>query len=353
MIYQKYQHYFKNFSLNVITQDKRKSLSSRKIYKILVTNQAPEEHLGGLPSLAEIVYGPAGGSLMLREEVLHYAPCLDAIINQAELKVDAALLDVAPKLKIVANVASGIDNFDLRLMADRGVWATNTPEIFTESAADATFGLLLCLARRLAQADTYVRSGRWASDGFQPGVWEGMLLSGKTLGIVGYGKIGQAVARRARVFGMKVIYCRQTSTDDRSCCSLEELLGTADVISLHIPLNKQTRHLINAEKLERTKHGALLINMARGSVVDEAALVAALQSGRLGGAALDVFENEPSVHPALLTMSNVVLTPHLGGGTHESRRAARQLCAANITAVLGGGEPLTPVNRIAAVSLEK
>ena len=260
---------------------------------------------------------------MPRERVLELAPGLHGIINQAELRVDEELLDAAPQLKIVANVAIGVDNLDLDLMARRGVWATNVPAAFVASTADCTIALLLSLLRRIPQADAYVRSGRWLSDGFQPGVWDGALLAGKTLGIIGYGRIGQAVARRARAFDMRVIFHSRTRSQDDAYRALDELLAEADVVSLHVPLSADTRHLIDADKLARMKPGAYLLNMARGPVVQERALAAALQSGKIAGAALDVFELEPEVHPALLEMSNVVLTPHIGGGTQESRAEAR------------------------------
>jgi glyoxylate reductase len=311
-------------------------------YKVLITNAVPDDVLEPLCGLAEVIQGPVGGDLLPRREVLRLAPELDGIINQAELRVDAELLDHAPRLKIVANVAIGIDNLDTQLMAARGVWATNTPDVFAESTADCAFGLLLVLARRLLAADRYVRSGAWQS--FQPGVWDGMLLDGKTIGIVGYGRIGRAVARRAQAFGMHVIFHDPVAVAEPGYVTLDDLLTQADVVSLHVPLTPQTRRLMDAQRLGQMKRGALLLNMARGTVLDEAALVAALQSGHLAGAGLDVFENEPAVHPALLTMDNVILTPHIGGGTIESRRAARRLCAENIALVLRGQRPLTPVN---------
>lgn len=312
--------------------------------KVLITNTVPAEALNPLAGLAEVIQGPAGGRLMPRDEVLELAPTLQGIINQAELVVDAELLDLAPQLKIVANVAIGVDNLDLDLMARRGVWASNTPDAFVASTADCTLALMLSVLRRIPQADAYARSGDWTGDGFQPGVWDGALLAGKTLGIIGYGRIGRAVAKRARAFDMRVIYHSRTFSNEAGYRSLEALLGEADVLSLHTPLTEQTYHLLDAARLARMKDGAYVINMARGAVVQEEALVAALQSGKLAGAGLDVFEFEPAIHPALLEMPNVVLTPHIGGGTRESRLMARRLCAENIAAVLSGGLPLTPVN---------
>jgi len=311
--------------------------------RVLITNHVAPEALAPLDGLAEVLLGPAGGSLMPRQDVLTLAPTLDAIINQAELRVDAELLDGAPRLQIVANIARGHDNLDLEEMTRRGVWATNAGEAFVDSTADATLALLLAVVRRIVAADRYVRGGQWR--GFQPGAWDGMLLSGKTLGIIGYGSIGRAVRRRAEAFGLRVIYHRRTVTSDPAQRSLDEVISQADIITLHCSLTPQTRGLIDAERLRRMKPGAILINMARGAVVREAALVAALQAGHLAGAGLDVFEHEPDVHPQLRAMEQVVLTPHLGGGARESRAAARLACVADVAAVLRGQEPRRALNR--------
>lgn len=311
--------------------------------KVLITNAVPDDHIAPLMGVAEIIQGPAGGEIMSRAEVMELLPELDGIINQAELRVDEDLLGAARKLRIVANVSIGTDNLDAELMASRGVWATNVPDAFVDSAADCTIGLLLTLARRIHEADRYVRAGSWNS--FQPGVWDGMELRGKTWGIVGYGKIGRAVAERARAFGVTVIAndpAIQTLPEYRP---LETLLRQADIVSLHAPLLSATRGLLNEERLRLMKPGALLVNIARGPLVVEEALVRALEEGRLGGAALDVLEHEPQVHPSLTRMTNVVLTPHIGGGTRESRKRARTLCAENVARVITGEEPLTPINR--------
>ncbi len=314
--------------------------------KVLITNTIPPHILESLNEIAEVIQGPTGGKLMSRDDVLALAPTLDAIINQAELRVDDELLRLAPNLKIVANVAMGFNNLDLNAMTNYGVWATNVPHAFTESTADCTLGLILGLARRLHIADRYVRTNTWHIDGFQPGVWDGMLLSGKTLGIVGYGRIGKAVEIRAKAFGMNVIFNNRSDQNHSNYRPLADLLQESDIVTLHTPLTPDTRHLIGTQELNCMKQGALLINMARGPVVDEVALVEALQSGHLKGAALDVFEDEPKVRSALLTMDNVLLTPHIGGGTNESREQARQLCVDNVVAVLKGLAPLTPVNKL-------
>lgn len=310
--------------------------------KVLITNAVPADVLEPLAGIADVIQGPSGGDLMSRSEVLRLAPELDGIINQAELRVDAEVLDAAPRLKVVANVSLGTDNLDLSLMAKRGVWATNVLESFVDSTADCTMGLILAVARRLVEADKYVRSGQWKA--FQPGVWDGTTLAGKTLGIVGYGRIGQAVEKRAIAFGMNVIWNRRTFSEEPAFRSLESLLRESDFVSLHTPLTDETRHLVNADRFALMKKGARLINMARGKVVDEAAMVDALARGQLAGAGLDVFEFEPEVHRALLHSDKVVLTPHLGGGTQEARRSARLLCVRNVAAILSGKRPFTFAN---------
>lgn len=312
---------------------------------VLLTNRIPSEDLADLDGLARIIHGPPDGGLMPRAKVMELIREVDAIITNADMMVDEAMLDAASKLKIVAVVAIGTDNLDIPALTRRGVWATNVPDAFTETTGDAAMALLLAVARRIVECDLYVRSGAWARDRFQPERWIGMLLSGRTLGIVGYGRIGQAVERRARAFGMNVIYHRRTPSEDPGYRRFEDLLAESDVVSLHLPLTEQTTHLINRERLALMKRGAILINLARGKVMDEQAVVDALESGHLGGAALDVFENEPKIHPDLVKMDNVVLTPHIGGGTHESRRDARRLCAVNVALVLQGNPPRTPINQ--------
>lgn len=312
-------------------------------YRVLMVNRVPEEQLEPLRGLAEIIYGPDDGTFTPRDEVLRLAPTLDGIICYAELKTDPELLDAAPRLRIIANAAIGTDNLDGPLMERYGVWATNTPDTYTDATADCTLALILSAARHIAKGDRFIRRGEWVE--FRPNRWEGTLLSGKTLGLVGYGAIGVAVRKRAEAFGMKVIFYRRTPVAEPGYrADLDAMLAEADFVSLHTPLTKETHHLIDAKRLAKMKPGAVLINMARGRVVDEPALVAALQSGHLSAAGLDVFENEPAVHPALMEMENVTLTPHVGGGTRESRRAARLLSARNVALALRGERPLTPIN---------
>jgi len=317
-------------------------MSSPSLPLVLITNAVPADVLAPLAGIARVVQGPSGGDLMSRAEVLRLAPGLAGIVNQTELKVDAELLERAPKLKVVANVAIGVNNLDLPLMQRHGVYATNVPHAFVESTADYTLGALLALVRRIPESEVYVRAGRWRS--FQPGVWDGTLLEGKTLGLVGYGAIGQAVARRARGFGLRILFHQRTPLDHPEYRTLDRLLQESDIVSLHLPLNADSDRLVTAARLAQMKRGAFFVNASRGRIVDESALVAALQSGQLAGAALDVFENEPAVHPALPTLRNVVLTPHIGGGTRESRYRARLHCVSDVARVLSGQRPLNALN---------
>lgn len=313
--------------------------------KVLVTLKIPMEDLAPLDGLAEIVMSPYDWNIMPRAEILARIGDCDALLSQGELRVDDELLDAAPRLRIAANAAMGIDNFDLAALTRRGIWATNTPGAFVESTADLTLGLILSVVRKMAEGDRFVRRGEWERVGFQPVRWEGSLLGGKTLGLVGYGRIGKAVERRARGFGLKTIHSRTRPDDHPDCRPLETLLAESDIVGLFVPHTPATHQLINARTLALMKPGAVLINVARGKVVDESALVEALQSGHLRGAGLDVFEAEPKVHPALLALENVALTPHLGGSTREDRRGGRLEAAENVARVLRGELPLTPVNQ--------
>jgi glyoxylate reductase len=309
---------------------------------VLCTNHVPLEHLAPLEGLADVQLGPANGDLMSRDEVLQLAPQLSGIINQAELRVDAELLERAPRLRVVANVALGTDNLDLAELSRRGIWACNVPDAPVEATADCALGLMLAVTRRLVVADSFVRSGAWSK--FEPGRWDGPQLGGRTLGLVGYGKIGRAIARRAVAFGMRVLHHTRNNTGDEGYRALDALVHEADVICLCLPLNPESKGLFDAARFARMKRGAIFINVARGKVMHEAALVEALQSGHLFGAGLDVFEHEPAIHPALREMTQVVLTPHMAGGTWESRRNARLQSAANVAAVLRGARPLSAVN---------
>ena len=274
-----------------------------------------------------------------RSELLLRVAKADGLLALLTERVDTELLDAAPSLRVVANHAVGVDNVDVRACTTRGVWVTNTPDAVTESTADLTWALILAVARRVGEGERLLRSGRFRA--WAPTLLLGLELRGATLGIVGLGRIGEAVARRARGFGMHVVYSTQ-----RGGLALEELLAQSDVVTLHCPLTAATRHLIDAPRLAQMKRGALLINTSRGPVVDEAALAAALESGQLGGAGLDVFENEPQVHPGLIGREDVVLLPHLGSGTHKTRALMATMALTDAARVLRGERPLHPVNEV-------
>jgi lactate dehydrogenase-like 2-hydroxyacid dehydrogenase len=263
--------------------------------------------------------------------------------------VTEELLEQAPHLRVVSNLGVGYDRIDVAACTRHRVLVTNTPGVVTGATADLSFALLMAVARRLVEADHYVREGNWRS--WSWGCMWGTDLEGKTLGLLGFGRIGQAVARRASGFSMRILYYsldRPTAERERELgaqfVDRETLLRESDFLSLHVPLTPDTHHLIGAAELVLMKPTAFLINASRGKVVDEAAMVEALQSKRLAGAGLDVFEFEPKVHPALLTMPNVVLTPHMGTASSETRLAMAMMAADNLLAALTGQRPPSMVN---------
>ncbi|WP_448627171.1 2-hydroxyacid dehydrogenase [Geodermatophilus sp. URMC 64] len=284
-----------------------------------------------------------------REELLRGVAGATAVVCTLTERIDADVLDAAgPQLQVVANVAVGYDNIDVPAAADRGVVVTNTPGVLDDATADLALGLMLAAARRIAEGDRFLRRAEpWV---WGPRMMVGLDLSaGATLGIVGYGRIGRAVARRARGFGLRLLATpTRTPLSDEdaagvSFVELDGLLAEADVVTLHVPLTEATRHLIDDAALARMRPTALLVNTARGPIVDTDALVRALQEGRIGGAALDVFEDEPQVDPRLLALERVVLTPHLGSAASATRSAMCGLAVRNVAEVLAGRPPLTPV----------
>ncbi|WP_435154899.1 2-hydroxyacid dehydrogenase [Amycolatopsis sacchari] len=304
--------------------------------RIVVTRRVPEAALVEMRALGEVVVSDADRPLT-QEELRDAVAGASAIVSMLHDRIDGAVADAAgPQLRVVANVAVGYDNIDVPALAERGVVVTNTPDVLTDATADLTFGLLLALTRRIAEGDRLLRARQpWS---FHLGFMLGAGLQGKTLGIIGPGQIGKAVARRAEAFGMQVVYSGRSQPK-------EDLLRVADVVSLHCPLTPETRHLIDAKALSAMKHTAFLINTTRGPVVDESALADALLANEIAGAGLDVFEREPEVEPRLLELDNVVLTPHLGSATVETRTEMALLAARNVAAVLNGREPVNPVRR--------
>ncbi len=318
--------------------------------RVLVSQQIPQEGLDLLRSAEDLQLeiNPTPEAIWTQEELRARIPGHDYLLCLLTDQIDAALLETgvrgSPPLRLVANMAVGYNNIDVEAARRLGVLVTNTPGVLTEATADLTFALLLAVARRIPEADHFTRAGHFT--GWQPMLLLGAELPGKTLGIIGMGRIGQAVARRAQGFGMPVLYSSRQpipSEAERALharfASLEEVLRQADFLSLHVPYTPQTHHLLNTETLALMQPSAYLVNTARGAIVDEAALVAALQAGRLRGAALDVFEDEPRIHPALLQMEQVVLAPHIGSATRETRARMATTAASNILAHLRGETP--------------
>ncbi len=293
------------------------------------------------------VRAPTDGDWIDRDQLKALVEDVDVILSMLYAKVDEELLDAAgPGLRGVCNVAVGFDNIDLAACARRGIVVTNTPGVLDDATADIAFGLILAAVRRLGEGERLIRAGRPWKWGM--GFMLGHDLRGKRLGIVGLGGIGSRVAHRGRAFGMEIAYASRSESPyaaelEAARLDLDELLATADVVSLHTPLTPQTRHLIGARELALMKPTATLVNTARGAVVDEAALAAALKEGVIAAAGLDVFEDEPHVLPALLELENAVLVPHLGSATVETRAAMAELAARNAIAVAAGEDPPTPV----------
>jgi glyoxylate reductase len=304
----------------------------RVMGKIVVTARIPgrwRERLAG----HEIV-APDGE--FTRGELLSLLRDADALLPLLSVRVDEELLAAAPRLTIVANYAVGYDNVDLAACSARKVVVTNTPDVLTDATADLAMALLLAAGRRFVEADRFVRGGAWR--GWAPEQLFGMDLQGATLGIVGLGRIGRAVAQRARAFGMRIVYT-QPRQIDAGWLPLDELLEVADAVTLHCPLTPATRHLLGAARFARMKPTAVLVNTARGAIVDEAALAAALAAGRPGFAGLDVFEDEPRVHPELLANPRVVVLPHVGSATWGTRARMAEVAAGCIAERLAGRRP--------------
>jgi glyoxylate reductase len=314
---------------------------------LFISNALPQEAVGLIPKDLTLDYNDADAPLS-KAELVSRLKGKDGLVCHIISTIDDEVLAAAPTLKIVANVAVGYNNIDVAAAKRRGVTVTNTPDVLTETTADFAWALLMATARRVVEADHYARSGRWTA-------WKWDLLwgadvHGKTLGIVGFGRIGRAVARRALGFNMRVLYhdavradaavereLRATATD------LETLLREADFVTLHTNLTPEARHLIGERTLRLMRKSAIVVNAARGPIVDEAALARALREGWIAGAGLDVFEEEPKIHPDLLLLPNVVLAPHIASASRDTRIAMATLAVRNCVAVLEGKPPLTPV----------
>ena len=315
---------------------------------ILITRELPEAALGLARRNLDVEI-PEGNQALSREELIKRIRDKEGLVSLLTDTIDEEVLSAAPGLKVVSNVAVGFNNIDVAACTRRGVWVTNTPGILTETTADFTWVLLLATARRVVEGDRYVRAGKFKE-------WQLMLLlgsdvHGKTLGILGFGRIGQAVARRALGFGMRVLYhdlhCADPAVETELRATYVDkaaLLRESDFLTVHTLLTPETHHLIGANELRAMKPTAFLINAARGPIVHEEALVQALKKGWIAGAGLDVYEEEPVVHPGLLTLPNVVLAPHIASASRETRTKMALMAVENCIAVLQGRTPPNPVN---------
>jgi len=315
--------------------------------KVLVTREIPDAGLRLLEGFDVTVLTEAPPE---RDELLEAARGASGVLSTVTEKMDAEFMDACGDgLKVIANLAVGYDNVDLEAAKERGIVVTNTPSVLDETTADVAFMLLLAAARRLGESERVLRAGKW--EWWGPKLFMGPDVWGKKLGIIGMGRIGQAVARRGRGFDMEVLYYNRSRNEEAEkelgarYLDFDELLRESDFVSIHTPLTDETRHLISASELEKMKPEAVLVNTSRGPVVDEAALAEALAEGSIFAAGLDVYEEEPKIHPNLLDLENVVLAPHIGSGSIETRDKMAVLAAENIVAVLSGEESKTPVNR--------
>ena len=317
--------------------------------KIFVTQLIPQAGLEMLGRAHPEYCINAEKRVLRREELLESVRGADALLTLLTDRIDAAVFEAAgPQLKIVANMAVGYDNVDVPDATRRGVMVTNTPGVLTDATADHAWALLFAVARRIPESEKYLRAGKFK--GWGPLLFLGAAVTGSTLGIVGAGRIGSAVVMKSRGFNMRVLYADKSSKPQLETeagarrVDLEELLRESDFVSLHVPLLTETVHLIHDGSLRLMKRTAYLINTGRGPLVDEAALAEALKNGVIAGAALDVFECEPSVHPGLLNLDNVVLTPHTASATIESRSKMAGMAAENLIAGLAGQKPANLVN---------
>lgn len=313
--------------------------------EILITREIPEKGMSFLEDFDVVVLGEGVPD---RSELLEAAGGASAILSTVTETMDAELMDAAEALKVVANMAVGYDNVDVEAATERNIVVTNTPGVLDETTADTAFMLLLAAARRLGEGERMLRDGRW--DAWGPKQLVGPDVFGKKLGIVGFGRIGQAVARRAKGFGMDIVYNARSRKEeaenelDARRLDLDDLLRESDFVSVHTPLSDETKHLVGERELALMGENSVLVNTSRGPVVDENALAEALAEHRIFAAGLDVYEEEPKVHPKLLELENVVLAPHIGSASIETRGKMAELAAKNIVAVLRGEEPPNPVN---------
>ncbi|MDD3465017.1 MAG: D-glycerate dehydrogenase [Candidatus Cloacimonetes bacterium] len=314
--------------------------------KIFITRNIPQPALNRLAEVFDISIH-ANDKAISRQQLMEAVKDMDVLLCLLTDIIDKELMEAAPRLKCVSNLAVGFNNIDLEYARSRNIAVCNTPGVLTETTADLTWALLLACARRVVEADNYARSGRF--EGWEPLLMLGVDVFSKTLGIIGMGRIGNAVARRAEGFGMKVLWFDpqvdpKTVSDKYERADLRHLCSSSDFISIHAPLTPDTHHLVNAELLSLMRPTAVLINTARGPIVDEEALIKALRDKKIAAAGLDVFENEPEIPAELLELENAVLLPHIGSASIETRTKMALMAAENAIAVIQGTEPPARVN---------
>lgn len=319
--------------------------------KVFITYAIPKIGIEMLRAKYDVdVY--EGDEFLSKNEMIERARKADGIVTQLRDPINEEFINSLENVKIIANYAVGYNNIDVGVATNRGIYVTHTPGVLTEATADIAFALLLAVARRIVESDRFVRDGKFV--GWKPKLFLGYDLYGKTLGIIGMGRIGQAVARRALGFGMKIVYYNRNKLPvelekqyNASYVKLDELIEISDFISIHTPLTQETYHLIDEDRISRMKPNAIVINTARGPVVDERALYEALRDGKIAGAGFDVYENEPLLTPGLEKLSNVVLLPHIGSATYETRDKMSEMVALNIIEALEGRIPpnLVPEQR--------
>jgi glyoxylate/hydroxypyruvate/2-ketogluconate reductase len=318
--------------------------------KILVTRAVFPEVIAKLQQHFDVEDNQAGDEIWSKQQISEKLKDKAGVFSTGGDRIDGDVIAAAPQLKICANMAVGYNNFDVPAMTARGIVATNTPDVLTETTADFGFALVMAIARRVTESEHYLRAGKWTRWSYD--MFAGSDIHGSTLGILGMGRIGQGIAKRgAHGFGMEVIYHNRSrlAPDLEAQCkaryvSKEELLKTADHLVLVLPYSPESHHAIGAAELAQMKATANLINIARGGIVDDAALAKALREKRIAGAGLDVYEGEPKLNPDLLTLPNVVLTPHIASATVPTRKAMANLAADNLIAFFANGKPLTPLN---------
>lgn len=313
--------------------------------KVLITGKVPNNWITELEDLADVtIWNKKDHFLMPRKDLLLQIKQYDALINFAEVKANEEFVECASKLKIIANCSIGFDNLNLPLLTSNGIWASNAPGFFNYPVAEYVFAGILTISRRLLEADDFVRKGRWQA--FEPGRWDGVSLKEKTVGIIGLGTIGKELRLMVKAMEAKVIYYTPKPGKAEGWTPFEELVSSSDVISIHVPLTPETVNLFNEKVIAKVKQGVIIANTSRGSIVDQITLIQALKSGKVGGAVLDVFQDEPNIPNELYQMKNVLLTPHIAGGTQSAREACVKRAVQNVAAVLKNNKPMNALNEL-------